>query len=112
MTNEVREILNGKDSDEIIIQKLDNLIFNSGKETSTAALKFIWENMKERGVLKETGLSLGDKAKDSVSGFTGTITAKIEYLNGTTQFMLQPPVGKDNKFLEAQWFTIDAVIGA
>ena len=44
-------------------------------------------------------IKLGQQGEDTITGFKGTIISKIEYLNDTTQYMLQPPVGKDNKFV-------------
>ena len=40
---------------------------------------------------------LGDKVKDTVTGFKGTITARIEYLNGCLQYCVEPKVGKEGK---------------
>ena len=35
-------------------------------------------------------LEFGMEAEDVVTGFAGIITAKVEYLNGCTQFCLKP----------------------
>ena len=34
----------------------------------------------------EPGLKLGDKVRDTVSGFTGIVIARTDYLHGTTRF--------------------------
>lgn len=46
---------------------------------------------------------LGIKAKDKVTGFTGTITAHCSYLTGYDQYLLTPPVDKEGKIVEGQW---------
>jgi hypothetical protein len=47
---------------------------------------------------------IGDIAKDNITGFSGLIDAKIEYLTGCTQFRLQPRELKDSKIQECVWF--------
>lgn len=48
-------------------------------------------------------LNLGDKVRDTITGFAGTLTAKSEYINGCVQFCVSPPVDKDGKLVEAAW---------
>ena len=48
--------------------------------------------------------SLGTRARDLVSGFEGIITGRAQYLNGCTQFVLDPPKDKDSKIVKGQWF--------
>lgn len=40
---------------------------------------------------------LGEKVKDTVTEFEGTVTARIEYLNGCLQYCVEPKVGKEGK---------------
>jgi len=40
-------------------------------------------------------INLGDKVRDKVSGLIGTVTSRIEYLNGCIQYGIQPKVKKD-----------------
>ena len=47
-------------------------------------------------------VKLGDKVRSSVSGFSGTITAKCEYLHSTTQYCVTAKC-KDNDIKKA-WF--------
>lgn len=42
-------------------------------------------------------IKLGDKVKDSVSGFTGIAIGKTEWLHGCNRFIVQPEVAKDGK---------------
>lgn len=49
----------------------------------------------------------GDKVKDFVSGFKGTITGRAEYMTGCRQYVVAPPVGKDGTFREGIWIDED-----
>ena len=49
-------------------------------------------------------VQLGDKVKDTVSGFTGIVLGKTEFLNGCTRCGVQPAVDKDGKLAAAEWF--------
>ncbi len=40
---------------------------------------------------------LGEKVKDSVTGFKGIVTARLEYLNGCVQYCVEPKVDKEGK---------------
>lgn len=42
-------------------------------------------------------IQLGDKVRDIVTGFTGTVVNKTEFLNGCVQYGVIPKCGKDNK---------------
>ncbi|MDK8871517.1 hypothetical protein [Paracoccus sp. SSJ] len=46
---------------------------------------------------------LGFEATDMVSGFSGTITGRADYISGCRQYCLQAP-SKDGEFKQAQWF--------
>lgn len=47
---------------------------------------------------------LGDEVKDTVSGFQGIAFGKTDFLNGCTRIGVQPPVDKEKKLPDAQWF--------
>ena len=49
-------------------------------------------------------IKLGQKVKDTVTGFVGIATSKIEYLNGCVQYCVKPKVGKDGKYNSGEWF--------
>jgi len=50
-------------------------------------------------------IKLGDKVRDPVTGFCGTVTARAEYLSGCVQFMVEPSkVGQDGKPITEVWF--------
>ena len=52
---------------------------------------------------------LGDRAREVVTEFEGIVTGESTFLNGCRRVMLSPPVDRDKKFVEAQWFDIETV---
>lgn len=54
-------------------------------------------------------VKLGDKARDKISGFTGTVTSKHEYLNGCIRVSISPNELKDGKPIESCAFDIEQV---
>lgn len=46
---------------------------------------------------------LGDKVRDSVTGFQGIVTCRSEHLNGCKRYGVQAQKLKDNKPAEAEW---------
>lgn len=48
-------------------------------------------------------ISLGLKVVDTVTGFTGIATAKVEYINGCIQFCVQPEIDKDGKLPSGEY---------
>jgi len=49
-------------------------------------------------------INLGDKVKDSVSGFTGIAICRHVYLNGCARITLQPLIKKNGELPEAENF--------
>lgn len=49
-------------------------------------------------------IKLGMKVRDVITGFEGIVYGRIEYLTGCTQMNVVPPVDKDGKRREAEWF--------
>ena len=45
----------------------------------------------------------GQKARDIVTGFTGTITARVEYLNGCIQYCLSPQTDKNGNMAKDEY---------
>ena len=48
--------------------------------------------------------NFGKLAKDKVTGFTGIITSKHIYMYGCAQYSLNPPVDKDGRQQDIQFF--------
>jgi len=49
-------------------------------------------------------IQLGEKVKDTVSGFEGIAVASHHYLQGCNRITVQPPVDKDGKLPDPQSF--------
>lgn len=55
-----------------------------------------------------TDLNLGDKVKDRISGFSGIVTARLEYLNGCLRMQVSPDkVDKEGKVPEGYIFDVE-----
>jgi len=53
---------------------------------------------------------IGKQATDTVTGFSGTIIAVTEWMNGCTRYGIQPNgMNKDGKIIEADWFDSEQV---
>ena len=52
---------------------------------------------------------LGIKAKDTVTGFEGTITGFCKYLTGCDQFLLSPTVDKEGKHVDGKWYDVNRI---
>jgi len=49
-------------------------------------------------------IKLGDKVKDSITGFSGIVIARCAYLNGCISIQVQPQkLGGDGKPIEPEW---------
>lgn len=46
---------------------------------------------------------LGIKAKDTITGLSGTITARSENISGTVSYWLTPPVDDDGNLRDGDW---------
>ena len=49
-------------------------------------------------------LKLGQKVKDRISGFSGVLSARSEFLNGCVRLQLTPDRLHEGKLIEAEWF--------
>lgn len=54
-------------------------------------------------------INLGKKAKDKITGFSGIIIGKINYLFGCDQYGIAPEIGKDGKPGETHWFDVGRI---
>jgi len=45
---------------------------------------------------------MGERLQDDVTGFSGIVVARLEYLNGCKQYCIKPSV-KDNKMVEGEY---------
>lgn len=49
-------------------------------------------------------VQLGDKCRDTVTGFEGVAIVRSEYISGCARVALQPAVDKDGKIQDTQHF--------
>ncbi len=54
-------------------------------------------------------IGFGDEVSDTVTGFTGIVTAKALYATGCNQVLVSPPVKPDGSFVDGQWFDVERV---
>jgi hypothetical protein len=55
-------------------------------------------------------MKLGDLVKDSITGFTGIVTCRSEWLNGCVRLSLQPQELREGKPLADVTFDIEQLI--
>ena len=53
--------------------------------------------------------TLGDRARDKVSGFEGIVTTQAQHLTGCDRLWLTPRIGDDGKSRDGMWVDIDMV---
>lgn len=55
-------------------------------------------------------IELGRSARDTITGYTGVVTAICSYLHGSDRVQLQVPgLTSDGEPVAAEWFDIDRV---
>ena len=54
-------------------------------------------------------IQLGDKARDSITGYTGIVIARTEWLNGCWRITIQAQELKDGKPVDNQTFDAEQV---
>lgn len=55
-------------------------------------------------------INLGETRTDRISGFTGTVTGRCEYITGCVQYLLVPKVKESGSYAEAHWFDEDRLL--
>jgi hypothetical protein len=53
------------------------------------------------------GMDLGDEVVDRITGFTGVVMAKIQYLTGCDQMQVQPKAESSMKLNDSLWFDVE-----
>lgn len=48
-------------------------------------------------------LELGSKVKDRITGFSGIVTGRCQYLSGCSQALVSPSIGEDGAYKEPHW---------
>ncbi len=54
--------------------------------------------------------ALGTKVKCQLTGFTGVIAGRAEWLNGCIQYSVQPKVDKDGKHPSSYWMDEEQLV--
>lgn len=54
-------------------------------------------------------VQLGDRIKDSISGFVGIMVAKCDWLNGCCRVTVQPETLKDGAVMDNSTFDVEQV---
>lgn len=58
-----------------------------------------------------TSLNLGDKVKDKITGFTGIVTARLEYLNGCLRMQVTPDkLDKDGEMRDGMVLDVEQLV--
>lgn len=52
--------------------------------------------------MKKSDINLGDYARDTITGYTGTVVARTEWINGCVRYIVQSNQLKDGVPLEPQ----------
>ncbi len=47
---------------------------------------------------------IGSEVKDRITGFSGVVTGRAEYITGCTQCLVVPRLSADGNYREGQWF--------
>ena len=53
---------------------------------------------------------LGHKVKDRITGFTGIVIGRVEYLTGCNQVLVAAPVGADGALKDSHWIDEQRVV--
>ena len=56
------------------------------------------------------GIGLGDRVRDAVTGFTGVVMARVEYLTGCNQVSVLPEAEKPGQLPAGEWLDIERVV--
>jgi hypothetical protein len=54
--------------------------------------------------MKDFRIEMGREVIDRVTGFTGVVTSRADFISGCDQYFVQPRVDKEGKKQEAHWF--------
>lgn len=54
--------------------------------------------------MKNSKIELGSKVTDSITGFSGAVVARAEFLYGCVRLEVQPEGLQEGKPIEPQWF--------
>lgn len=68
------------------------------------------KNPSFRPNINEFKVDLGTEVTDQITGFKGMVTARVQYITGCNQYLVQPRVKETGDFVESCWFDEDRVL--
>lgn len=103
-------IANKKETDNVLAKFIEDISAdkNTFKTTPFANGGFLKGNPSNPTPTKSE-IKFGNTVKDTVTGFTGIVTALAQYATGCNQVQVQPKIDKDEKWVEAHWFDIERI---
>lgn len=51
----------------------------------------------------EFKIAMGEMVTDHITGFRGQVTARVEYVTGCLQYLVQPGIDGQGKWVESHW---------
>ena len=55
------------------------------------------------------GIELGSRVRDTITGFTGIVIARSDFLSGCNQVCVQPSCEKENELNKPEWLDIERI---
>lgn len=55
-------------------------------------------------------IALGQTVKDRITGFSGVVIGKVNYISGCDQALLSHKAKDDGTFVESQWFDVQRLV--
>lgn len=52
-------------------------------------------------------INLGDRVVDNLTGFTGLVVARTEYLTGCSQILVLPNIDKNSEYPNGVWIDVE-----
>lgn len=54
-------------------------------------------------------IKLGQRVRDVISGFSGTVTGTVRYITGCNQVLVQPPAKPDGASVDSAWVDVSRI---
>lgn len=60
-------------------------------------------------LLEDEEFELGDRVVDDITGFKGTLTGFVEYIDGYEEYQITPTVNNEGAYQDVKWFATNRV---
>lgn len=87
---------------EIDMKVIRDLKYNDKYDTGQREMKISYM-IKSTKKEERNMIEINDEVKDIITGFKGTVVAKIIYRNGCIQYEVQPKLLKDGVIVKSAW---------